>query len=220
MNPTVSYLITTHNENIEPLLDSIMINLSSNDEIIILDDYSNDEYVYYYAYHNPLICIHQHHLNNNYSEHKNYGISRCTKDYIFAIDADELPPESLLGDNLKNILEENPTTEAFAVSRINYVTGCQKQHAQMYGWALENIHGESVINWTNNYDYQWRIFKRLPHIRYERRLHEKIEGYKSYAYLPPQEEHALTHRKTIEKQLATNARYNQDFTVEENKGHV
>ena len=68
-------------------------------------------------------------------------------------------------------------------------------------------------------DYQSRLFKNLDHIRYKRRLHEKVEGFKSYAFIPPQPDIALIHEKSIEKQRATNIRYNTDFTVDENRGY-
>lgn len=68
-------------------------------------------------------------------------------------------------------------------------------------------------------DYQSRLYKNLPHIRYERRLHEKVEGFNSYVFIPPQKDIALIHRKTIEKQRQTNVKYNQLFTEAENKGY-
>ena len=58
----------------------------------------------------------------------------------------------------------------------------------------------------------------LPHIKWERRLHEKIVGHKTFAHLPKEEEFALYHNKTIEKQIETNIKYNKLFTEQENKG--
>jgi hypothetical protein len=49
-------------------------------------------------------------------------------------------------------------------------------------------------------------------------LHEKVEGVKSYAFLPAEYEYSLFHNKTIDKQIQTNIRYNQQFTDEENQG--
>lgn len=74
-----------------------------------------------------------------------------------------------------------------------------------------------LVQWP---DYQGRIFKNdFPRIRWERKLHEKIEGHKEYAFLPPDEELAIYHDKTIEKQIQTNLSYNKQFTVEDNMGH-
>jgi hypothetical protein len=67
-------------------------------------------------------------------------------------------------------------------------------------------------------DYQWRLFKNDPKIRFKNRLHEKIEGYTSYSILPADEDYALYHDKTIAIQTATNERYNKMFTQDENRG--
>ena len=69
-------------------------------------------------------------------------------------------------------------------------------------------------------EYQSRISRTLPHIRYERRLHEKVEGFKSYVFIPPQKDIAIIHEKTIEKQRQTNINYNKLFTQDENMGYA
>lgn len=69
-------------------------------------------------------------------------------------------------------------------------------------------------------DYQSRLYRNLDHIRYQRRLHEKVEGHTSYVFIPPQKDIAIMHEKTIEKQRQTNLRYNNMFTEDENKGYT
>jgi len=71
---------------------------------------------------------------------------------------------------------------------------------------------------VNAPDPQGRLFKNLPYIEWKRRLHEKVEGAKTYVHLPSVYELALHHNKTIEKQIQTNIKYNKMFTEEENKG--
>ena len=74
-----------------------------------------------------------------------------------------------------------------------------------------------LINWC---DYQSRIYKNVPdRIKWDRKLHEKIVGHDKYSFLPAEEEYALYHDKTIEKQIQTNLRYNKVFSVEDNMGH-
>lgn len=73
---------------------------------------------------------------------------------------------------------------------------------------------------VNAPDYQGRIYKNEPsRIKWDRRLHEKIEGHTKYAALPAAVEFSLYHDKTIERQVKTNERYNEKFTESENKGH-
>jgi hypothetical protein len=53
-----------------------------------------------------------------------------------------------------------------------------------------------------------RILKNIPEIRWVNKVHEKIVGYKTHAFLPyDQEEWCLQHPKTIERQERQNNFY-------------
>jgi hypothetical protein len=82
---------------------------------------------------------------------------------------------------------------------------------------MSKIYSRPIANFP---DFQFRLFKNTPNIRFKNKLHEKIEGYKEYSFLPAEEEWALYHDKTIETQIATNLRYNRDFSKSENEGHT
>lgn len=222
MNDTISYLVTCKNEGkqLYDLVEGLAEHLVGLDEIVIIDDHSTDVVTCGYLsnwdwYERGKINIHKHELNKNYSEHKNYGKSKCNGDWIFQIDADEMPAELLLV-NLHDILEANPTVELFWVPRINNFIGVTEQHAKQWGWDINNP--KKWVNWSSG-DYQGRIFKNLPHLEWKRPLHEKIEGFKVESWFPKEEDFALIHTKTIEKQIETNIGYNKNFSVELNQGH-
>ena len=210
----LSYLITSHNEtaSLDNLLNKLTKYVKNTHEIILLDDYSDNqttlEIIQKYK---GKINFHQKKLDRDYGAHKNHGISLCKGKWIFQIDADEYPTDVLL-ENIDEILESNDVNEAIWLPRLNYFHGVTQQDIMMWGWNYQ----DGMINFP---DYQSRLDKNLPHIRYERRLHEKVEGYKSYVFIPPQKDIALVHEKTIEKQRQTNIRYNQQFSQEENKGY-
>lgn len=221
----ISYLITCCNETttLNNLLKRVGNSVMPEDDIVILADTNHGEET-----HNILGVFHHwcgsrlltHSLNNDYGAHKNYGIEHCSGDYIFQLDGDELPPESLLGENLHALVESNPNVEAYAVPRINDFKGVTPQHAAQWGWRLTEspTYKTPIVNWP---DWQFRIFKRdYPRISFLRKLHEKIEGYKEYSFLPADEDWAIYHDKTIEKQIETNLRYNKQFSVKDNKGHT
>ena len=216
----ISYLVTCKNEGhqLQSLLDRLYEN-KENNECIILDDYSDDidtksildkvnkhESGFYKVY--------QHKLENSYSEHKNYGKSLCKGEYIFQIDADELPSKTLL-ESLKDIIELNKDVDLFWVPRINDFKGVNQQNSAQWGWRLTPYENRLIVNWP---DPQGRLFKNVSYMEWKRRLHEKIEGSKTHVHLPYDYEYALHHNKTIEKQIQTNIRYNKLFTEEENKG--
>ena len=156
----------------------------------------------------------RHGLNNHYGEHKNYGKRMCKGKYIFQIDADEIPNAILL-ESLPELIALNEDIELFWVPRINDFIGVNQENAAQWGWRLSPYENRLIVNWP---DPQGRLFKNLPHLRWERRVHEKVEGAKTFSYLPSMYELALHHNKTIETQIATNLKYNTLFTGEENQG--
>ena len=227
----LSYLISCHNETdtlfhlVSLLCETIE---KSEDEVVILDDFSDPSKTQDFiqdlcAFHNTKyggrVKKIQHHLDNDYGAHKDWGGRQCTGDYIFQIDGDELPSEYIIGENLHTIIESNLNVELIFVPRINDFKGVQQHHAAQWGWRLSespSLH-RPIVNWP---DYQGRIYKNKPGvIKWDRRLHEKIEGHKEYSFLPAEEEYALLHDKTIEKQIETNLKYNQKFSQQENQGH-
>jgi len=211
----LSYLVTLHNETIslDNLIKKLINYKKENHEIVLLDDYSdNKETLNIIEKYKNKINFYQKKLDRDYGSHKNYGISLCKGKWIFQIDADEYPTDTLL-ENINEILESNDNNEVIWLPRLNYFHGVTQQDILTWGWN----YNDGIINFP---DYQSRLYKNLSHIRYERRLHEKVEGYKSYVFIPAQKDIALVHEKTIEKQRQTNIKYNQLFTQDENKGYT
>ena len=66
-------------------------------------------------------------LNKNFASYKNNLNKNCDGDWIFQIDADEIPNAYLI-EALPFILETNPDTEAFWVPRVNTVAGITDAH--------------------------------------------------------------------------------------------
>jgi hypothetical protein len=110
-------------------------------------------------------------------------------------------PHSTLIENLPAILESNPDNEVFLVPRVNTVEGLTEQHIKQWQW---NVNDQG---WVNYPDYQWRVWKNNPDIRWVNKVHEQLQGHKSYALLPAQEELSLYHPKDIKRQEKQNAYY-------------
>ena len=199
----ISYGLTVCNEHIEidNLIKFLLENIGEEDEIVVvydqnriteevhavLDKYKNETFSYPFDF------------KQNFIENKNYMGSKCKGDYIFQIDADEIPNKFLI-KNLRSVLESNPV-DMFLVSRINIVKGLTQDHINKWRW---NVSDKGWINWP---DYQMRIWKNKPEIKWVNKVHEVLEGFKSHSALPPQEELALYHPKDIVKQEKQNDYY-------------
>ena len=124
----------------------------------------------------------------------------CKGDYIFQIDADELPNEILI-DNLPTILESNPNVDVYLVPRVNTVEGLTLDHQFKWRW---NVNEKGWVNWP---DYQWRVWKNKSEIKWVNKVHERLEGHREFATLPAEEVYALYHPKDIKRQEKQNAYY-------------
>jgi glycosyltransferase involved in cell wall biosynthesis len=140
-----------------------------------------------------------HPLHKDFAQFKNHLTQQCSGDYNFQIDADEIPNEYLI-ENLPTILESNDF-DVCMVPRVNTVEGLTETHIQKWGWRV-NEHG-----WVNWPDYQMRLYKNDPEIKWEGKVHEKITGFKTWTKFPEALEMALFHPKTIERQIKQNKYY-------------
>ena len=210
----ISYGITVHNEadELNRLLEILIHKTDKEDEIVICVDGEDDgvrfvldSWSQQYG-HNKLIKVYQRKLDGEFAAQKNSVIENSSGDYIFHIDADEYPHETLL-QQLKQILEMNDVDLVW-IPRVNTIEGMTQEHIQKWNWRV------TQKGWVNYPDYQARVFRKNDTIRWRRPLHEVITGCKTYAHLPPQEELSLYHPKTIEKQEHQNMFYMENFDSE------
>lgn len=209
-NLTVTFGILTHNEpQIFDLLDLLLKHKDKEDKIIVVDD-NSDASVIKRLKQYPIRVI-QHSLNQDYSAQRNIIVEAAKTDYLFMIDADEMPTIKLLKE-LKTIITKTHS-DAIWCPRVNIFKGVKPIHALMYGWSLQ---GE-ICNYP---DMQCRIIKLRQGIKWVGRLHErpKLEKQHQVIQLPVNTELELIHIKDIETQLKQNEMYNQKFSQEENRG--
>ena len=200
----ISYAITVCNEleEVKRLVNFLRSNKRKQDEIVILFDKQNgtQEVRQYVADLPRSIKVARDTFKGHFADWKNLLTSFCKGDYIFQIDADELPNEELI-NNLPYILEVNPELDVLLVPRVNTVEGLTQDHINKWGW---NVNKEGWVNWP---DFQWRIYRNSPEIKWVNKVHERLEGFKSYTTLPMEEVYSLYHPKTIERQERQNDYY-------------
>ena len=203
----ISYAITVCNEllEIQKLILFLLDHKRVQDEIVILYDQKNgdEEVAELLTSYNklPNFQFYRGFFDNHFADWKNKLTEYCSGDYIFQIDADEVP-NRLLIKNLPKIVESNPNNEVYLVPRVNTVTNLTENHIKQWGWRVDN---KGWVNWP---DYQWRIWKNKPEIKWKNKVHEVLEGHKTYAALPSMEDFAIYHPKDIKRQEKQNSYYN------------
>ena len=201
----ISYAITVCNEyeEIQKLISTLMLNIREEDEVIVLfDKQKGTAEVWEYLVglqSQDLIKAYPKSFKGHFADWKNLLSSFCTGDYIFQIDADEIPSEFLL-KTFPQVLESN-AVETILVPRVNTVDGLTDEHIQKWRW---NVNEKGWVNWP---DYQMRIWKNIPEIKWVNKVHEVLEGFNTFVKLPLLEQYSLEHKKDINRQEAQNNYY-------------
>jgi cellulose synthase/poly-beta-1,6-N-acetylglucosamine synthase-like glycosyltransferase len=198
----ISYAIPVCNEHVElkKLLSFLLKHIDENDEIVVQCDKGNTTPEVYKVLDSLNQSYIEFPLNGHFSNFKNNLKEHCTGDWIFQIDADELPHELLI-TNLKKLLKLNPTTEMLLVPRVNTVEGLTQEHINKWRW---NVNEKGWVNWP---DYQTRIIQNGSKIKWQNKVHEQIVGVSTKGALPMEEEWCLYHPKNIKRQETQNNFY-------------
>jgi glycosyltransferase involved in cell wall biosynthesis len=200
----ISYAILTHNEGeyIAELLTLLSTYKRDIDEIVIVDDYSDDEETKFILNDfKDLITLDYRTFDGDHTQ-KNYLNSKCTGDYILQLDADELVKPEFL-EMLPELLEENKETDLFIMPRINTVEGLTPEYIQKWRW---NVNEKG---WVNFPDWQMRLYRNCDWVKWDGLLHSKIEGHKTYVFLPAEELFCIIHPKQLDRQVAQNNLYDK-----------
>jgi hypothetical protein len=205
----ISYGITVCDESEElfNLLSYLYDKIDENDEVIVLRDMGKTNHivtktiVHFHEKFKYQIKSADANLNGDFATFKNHLPTMATGDYLFQIDADEIPSEFLI-ENIKPILKVNSTIDCFYIPRVNKVSGLTPEHVTKWGWRVDD---QERINFP---DPQMRLFKLNQDIKWKNKVHEVLDGYKTVSTLPyDTEDFCLYHIKSIVKQEQQNNFY-------------
>ncbi len=125
------------------------------DELIIIDDFSTDNTVEIAERFGAVVYKKKF---VNFSEQRNYGISKCNGEWIFTMDADEV-----MGENLGRIMPylENTRYRAFLFARYNLV----------------HLDPDVIIRSPQHYsEWQVRVFRNDGKCYYENPVHHQLRN--------------------------------------------
>ena len=203
----ISYAVTVCNEfaEIQKLIPFLLEHKRHEDEIVVLYDSKNgsksiEQFLRAKSV-NGEFSWHSAEFDGHFANWKNKLTDLCNGDWVFQIDADEIPNEILI-ENLHDILTMNQVVvDVVLVPRVNTVEGLTDEHIQKWGW---NVDDKGWVNWP---DFQYRLYKKSPNIRWKNKVHEVLDGYKTISHLPIDEDLALYHPKEIKRQEQQNEYY-------------
>lgn len=190
--PYVSYAIGVCNESLE--LDSLLYCLDKtmihSDEVVVLIDTKKvTPHVYDVLEKYPWVRFCGRDFDGHFANHKNYLTSQCKGEYVFNIDADEVPSCGIV-ENIYKLIK----ADVIFIPRVNLLPGATQEFLNECQFSITQ---EGFINWP---DYQGRIYKQT--LRWEGDLHEKIQGFKTTGQLPAHAHASLWHVKSVQKMKA------------------
>lgn len=149
--------------------------------LMVLDTYKDD------------IVLNERNFDGDFSDHGNYHLSTCSGDFIFLVDADEMPQEDLIRSAKKVVADTGG--DVFMVPRINITPGYTKE------WLDACKFQVNEFGWINWPDYNCRLIKNEPErIMFANSLHESIIGHEKMIAFRTTPDMAVWHIKSVEKQ--------------------
>ena len=206
MKLTYSIQVCNESRELFSLLNLLTRIIDTEDYIdVIVDSNNTTEKVDLVLKHfEDRITVHKRAFDT-FSKNCQFHIDVAKGDYVFHIDADELPQQPLV-KILKQVIDETGA-EILAIPRINIHPDITEEEAKDRKW---NVNEAGFINWP---DYQMRIHKKCDYITWTDELHTKLTGSDKVSgtkAIPPL---AMWHIKSMDKQ---NSRWKIDETGDYN----
>lgn len=191
---TLSVLILTKNEasNIEDCINSCVF----ADEILVIDDFSNDDTKIIAEQTAKNVRVISHALQDDWAQQRNFAIAQAKGDFVLFIDADERISKEL-GKSIQSVISGASLDVAYKFKRINqFAQGALKHGVFRPDWvcrlfprqaghyirpvherlivnlAIQKIKGDLFHYTYPTWDMYWRKFDKYTRISAENYYHE------------------------------------------------
>lgn len=214
MNVEISAVVLTKNEedNIKRCLNS----LSWCNEVIVVDDYSDDQ--------TRKIAkelgarVYRRELNNDFAAQRNFGLEKARGKWVLFVDADEVVPSELARE-IKQVVETSHV-KGYFIRRDNFWLGKNIKHGGMAGVKLVRLGMKGSGVWVRRVHEYWDIngkvgelsnkIKHYPHSS----VSDMLSHVSSYFEIHAQENYREGKRSNIFRILLTPlAKFFNDFVL-------
>lgn len=164
MKQTISAIILTKNEekNIPKCLQSV----SWCDEIIVIDDFSEDKTInkikklkLKIKNYNSKLKIYQRGLKEDFATQRNFGLEKSSCNWVLFIDADEIVSESLKQEITKTLQNQAiaEICKGYLISRQDYFLGRRLNHGETGNIKLLRLAQKDAGKWNGYVHETWKI---------------------------------------------------------------
>ena len=102
-------------------------------------------------------------LNGDFGKFKSNLREHSSKEFIFQIDADEIPNQYLI-QGLPQILNGNSEIDMFFVPRINTVDGLTEKHVKKWGWKVQKFESQKNTKKIDANSDEYKYLDKLGYI--------------------------------------------------------
>jgi len=158
----ISAVILTKNEekNIRECLKS----LKFCDEIIIVDDFSEDETVEIAKNYDSRFKIYERRLNGDFAAQRNYALEKCSKDWALFIDADERVSKALALE-ISKLKTQNSNLVGYDVRRQDILWGRKMKHGEFGQIKLLRLARKDAGKWKRQVHEVWEVKGKIGQLK-------------------------------------------------------
>jgi glycosyltransferase involved in cell wall biosynthesis len=136
---TVTIITKNEEKNIGRCIDSVQ---KIADEIIVVDSFSTDATAEIASQKGAIV---KQEKFRGYVEQKNLAVQLASNDFIFSLDADEMPDDELVDAILE--IKMNPLSKAYTCNRLAYFCGKPIKHGLWYPGRKLRLFDRRVASW-------------------------------------------------------------------------
>lgn len=149
----LSIIILTKNEenNIADCLDTI----PASWPVILIDDNSTDKTIDIAKRQRSDISVYKRDLEDNFSEQRNFGLSKAKTEWVLFLDADERLNEKLSKEIETKI--QNNSYNGFYIKRVDNMWGRVLRHGELSNMWLLRLGKKNSGKWSGAVHEEWNI---------------------------------------------------------------
>ncbi len=147
---TAIILTRNEQENIQRCLNS----LKFSDEILVIDDYSDDLTVQIAEENGAKVYIHG--LNSDYSSQRNFALSKAAGSWVLFVDADEIVTKELAGE-IRSVIENDTVIMGYYLKRYDYLWDKKLDKGEIGSVRLLRLARRGTGEWSRKVHEVWEI---------------------------------------------------------------
>jgi len=151
----ISAIVLTKNE--EKDIEDCLRSISWCEEIIIVDDYSEDETVEkVQRFKSSKVRIYERRLGDDWAGQRNFGLEKASNQWVLFIDADERV-SAALADEIKNLQFTIYNLRGFYLRRKDFLFGKWLRHGETSHVRLLRLAKKNAGGWERRVDEVWKV---------------------------------------------------------------